>query len=64
MKLGYTSIVKDLSNGDEDKMNEVACSIYRCLQEQLVYSNYPNVMWGRAVIYDVSFKGFSWLENN
>lgn len=59
-----TTIVKVLSNMNEAKMQEVSCAIYRCIQGGLISSNYPNVMWGKAVVFDVTFKGFTWLENN
>lgn len=59
-----TTIIKELSNMDENKMQKIACALYRCIQEGLLSSNYPNVMWGKAVVYDVTFRGFSWLENN
>lgn len=63
-EIELTTIVKELSEMDEDKMQDIACALYRCIQEELIYSNYPNVMWGKAVVFDVSFKGFAWLANN
>ena len=59
-----TTIIKELSNMDENKMQEVACALYRCIQEGLISSNYPDVMWGKSIVFDVTFKGFAWLENN
>ena len=60
-----TSIVKDLSNNDENKMEEVACAIVRCINEGLVFSNYLRAsVWATAEIIDITFKGFEWLENN
>lgn len=59
-----TSIVKDLSNNDENKMREIACAIVRCINEGLVISNYPRQPWGSSGIIDVTFRGFLWLENN
>lgn len=59
-----TTIVKELSNMEEGKMQEIACALYRCIQEELIVSNYPNVIWGKAVVFDVAFKGFEWLDNN
>ena len=59
-----TSNVKDLSNKDQNKMEEVACAIVRCVNENLVLSNYPRMPWGSAEITDVTFRGFEWLENN
>jgi len=45
-------------------MEEVACAIVRCVNENLVLSNYPRMPWGSAEITDVTFRGFEWLENN
>lgn len=58
------TIVNDLSGDTDNMRKEISTAIYRCIQEGLLYSNYPNIMWGKAVIYDVTFRGFSWLENN
>ncbi|KAI4445144.1 hypothetical protein C823_007651 [Eubacterium plexicaudatum ASF492] len=58
------TIVNDLSGDTDNKRKEISTAIYRCIQEGLLNSNYPNIMWGRAVIYDVTFRGFLWLENN
>lgn len=59
-----TTIVKNLSNGNEDKMQEISCAIIRCINEGFVYSNYPKTVWSVASISDVSMRGFIWLENN
>lgn len=58
------TIVNDLSGENNDKRQEISCAIYRCIHEGLMSSDYPNIMWGKAVVYDVTFKGFSWLEDN
>ena len=58
------TIVNDLSGEDDNKRQEISTALYRCIQEGLLHSNYPDTMWGKAVVYDVTFKGFSWLENN
>ncbi len=59
-----TSIVKDLSNNNEGKMEEVACAIVRCINENLVSSNYPRTPWVSSGIIDITFRGFEWIENN
>ncbi len=53
-----------LCNGDEDKEQETACALYRCISAGFLESNYPKVSWGSAYIFDVTLKGFEWLENN
>lgn len=59
-----TSIVDDLSNGNETLKQDIACSIIRCINEELISSNYPRMSWISAEIFDVTFKGFEWIENN
>lgn len=59
-----TSIVNDLSGGNEDKMQEIACAVVRCINEGFLLSNYPKNVWATAEIFDVSLRGFLWLENN
>lgn len=63
-KIYLTSIVNDLAGSDENKKQEVACAIVRCINEGLVFSNYPREIWCKAFVADVSFNGFKWLENN
>lgn len=59
-----TSIVNDLSNDDENKKQEIACAIVRCINEGFVLSDYPRNVWATAKIFDVTLRGFTWLESN
>lgn len=60
-----STIVDALSNGNEDKMQEVACAIVRCINEGLLISNYSRIVkWSESEIIDVTFRGFRWLEDN
>lgn len=60
-----TSIVNDLSGTDEDKKQETACAIVRCINEGFIFSNYLHpAVWSSAVVTDVTLRGFVWLENN
>lgn len=68
-KLGTMSPIKltdfiKSCKGNEDKEQEVACALYRCIYLDLLDSNYPDVSWGSAYIFDVTLKGFEWFENN
>lgn len=60
----FTSIVKDLSNKDQNKMEEVSYAIVCCINEGLVLSHYPRQPWGSSGIMYVTFKGFEWIDNN
>lgn len=59
-----TEVTNKLCNNNEDRRQELACALYRCISENLLESNYPNISWGVACIFDITFKGFEWLENN
>lgn len=59
-----TSIVKDLSNNNDNTMQEIACAIVRCINEELVFTNYPQTPWVTSHVTDISFKGFAWLKEN
>lgn len=59
-----TTIVRELSDGDDQKEREIACAIVRCINEGLVISNYPHAAWVTSEICDVTFRGFTWFENN
>lgn len=63
-KIYLTGIVNDLAGDDETKKQETACAIVRCINEGLVYSDYPRNMWFKATITDISFIGFKWLEEH
>ena len=63
-KMDLTEIVKSLSDGSDDKDQEIACAIIRCINEGFVYSNYPKAVWVAASISDITLRGFMWLENN
>lgn len=60
-----TSIVDDLSNNDENKKQEIACAIVRCINEGFISSNYLHpATWIVAEVSDITLRGFLWLENN
>lgn len=59
-----TKITNELCDNDEDKRQEFACALYRCISEKLVESNYSELSWGRASVLDITLKGFEWLDNN
>jgi hypothetical protein len=60
-----SSIVDKLAANDEDKKQEIACAIIRCINEELIISNYKhNAAWNSAKVTDVTFRGFEWLEAN
>lgn len=61
-----SSIVDNLAQNDEDRKQEIAFAIIRCINEGLIMNNYyhPNVVWTSAKVDDVTFKGFEWLEKH
>lgn len=63
-KIYLTGIVSDLAGSDETKKQETACAIVRCINEGLVYSDYPRNIWTKATITDITFAGFKWLEEH
>lgn len=63
-KIYLTNIVNDLANNDENKRQEIACAIVRCINEGLIFSDYPRNVWIKASVIDISFQGFKWLEEN
>lgn len=63
-EMSLTGIMKSLSDGSDNKNQEIACAIVRCINEGLVYSNYPRAVWVVASISDITLRGFMWLENN
>lgn len=62
--LYITTIVNELSDDNEYKMQEIACAIVRCINEGFILSNYPRNVWATAKVFDVTLRGFEWLENN
>lgn len=49
---------------DDEIRKEYSYAIALCINENLIESNYPDVMWGRASITSITFKGYEWIENN
>lgn len=63
-KIYLTGIVSDLAGNDENRKQEIACAIVRCINEGLIFTDYPRNVWIKASVIDVSFQGFKWLEDN
>jgi hypothetical protein len=60
-----TSLLNNLAGDNEEKKKEIAYAIMRCINGDLIISNYQfDSDWVKSKVFDVKFKGFEWLENN
>lgn len=60
------NLINALTNKTEDDKirKEYSYAVALCINEGLIESNYPDVMWGRASVTGITLKGYEWVENN
>lgn len=58
-----TNILTNKTQDDKIR-EEYYYTIALCINEGLVETNYPDIMWGKASVTGVTFKGYEWVENN